>query len=80
MLTTAFLPIDEPFTAAEQQSISVETPGLFDKSQEFSVDFGALGEKDYSFPLPVGKAELANKFGQQNEVGIFRIRPRERAR
>ncbi|MBQ6062116.1 MAG: M23 family metallopeptidase [Prevotella sp.] len=60
MLTTASMPIDEPFTAAEQQSISVETPGLFDKSSEFTFDFGALGAKDYSFPLPVGKAELTN--------------------
>ena len=66
-LTTAFMPNDEPFTPAEQQSINVETPGLFAKSNEFSVDFGAIAEKDYAFPLPVGKAELINN---QSELEI----------
>lgn len=60
MLTTAFMPFDEPFTPAEQQSISVETPGLFDKSNEFTIDFGTLEANDYCFPLPVGKSELIN--------------------
>lgn len=44
-------------TPMEQQSISVETPGLFERSNAFSVDFGRMGSNDYSFPLPVGKAE-----------------------
>ena len=44
------------FTAAEQQQISIATPGLFDKSNVFEIDFTHLAEKDYSFPLPVGKA------------------------
>lgn len=43
------------FSPREQQSISCETPGLFSRSQAFSVDFGQNGAKDYSFPLPVGK-------------------------
>ena len=43
------------FSPREQQSISCETPGLFSRSQAFSVDFGQIGAKDYSFPLPVGK-------------------------
>lgn len=45
------------FTPQEQQSISVETPGLFDRSNAFTVDFGQIRNNDYSFPLPVGKAE-----------------------
>ena len=67
VVTTAFVPFEEPFTQAERQSISVETPGLFDKSHEFSIDFGEMGDKDYSFPLPVGKAELINN---QSELEI----------
>lgn len=57
-LTTAFCPVGQPFTLTEQQSIRVETPGLFDRSNEFNVDFGAITARDYSFPLPMGKAEL----------------------
>lgn len=45
------------FTAQEQQSISVETPGLFERSEAFTVDFGQLKASDYSFPLPVGKVD-----------------------
>ena len=48
------------FTPAEMQSISVETPGLFDRSDAFSIDFTALHDNEYSFPLPVGKSELVN--------------------
>lgn len=44
------------FTALEQQQISVATPGLFDKSNVFNVDFKQVGSDAYSFPLPVGKA------------------------
>ncbi len=44
------------FTAAEQQQISIATPGLFDKSNVFEIDLARLTDKDYSFPLPVGKA------------------------
>ncbi len=46
------------FTAAEQQQISIETPGLFARSSAFNVDFSTLRESEYSFPLPVGKATL----------------------
>ncbi|MBO5537461.1 MAG: M23 family metallopeptidase [Prevotella sp.] len=48
------------FTPAERQSISVETPGLFERSDAFSIDFTAVREHEYSFPLPVGKAEVVN--------------------
>ena len=43
------------FTALEQQQISIETPGLFSKSSAFQIDFTKMDDKEYSFPLPVGK-------------------------
>ncbi len=46
---------EEMFTPREQQSISTETPRLFDRSTGFTVDFAQYSEKEYSFPLPVGK-------------------------
>jgi len=55
-----FAPVKDTFTAAEMQSISVPTPGLFDRSKAFRIDFGTLKASDYSFPLPVGKAELTD--------------------
>ena len=55
---TAAAPVKHKFTAAEQQQISIETPGLFSRSDAFSVDFSSVKDKDYSFPLPVGKATL----------------------
>lgn len=44
------------FSSLEQQKISIETPGLFDRSDSYSVDFAAYGNDDYCFPLPVGTA------------------------
>jgi len=58
-LLCAFMP-NHPFTAAETQSISVPTAGLFDKSDAFTIDFSKLSMKDYCFPLPVGKSQLVN--------------------
>lgn len=43
------------FTGAEQQSISVETPGLFEKSDSFTIDFNYYKPDQFCFPLPVGK-------------------------
>lgn len=60
VLLSASTPVKQQFSLAEQQSIRVETPGLFDKSQEFQIDFSTYGDNDYSFPLPVGKMELVN--------------------
>ncbi len=56
---SAFCPVKDQFTAAEQQQISIATPGLFDQSPAFNVDFEIFRSKEYSFPLPVGKASLA---------------------
>lgn len=50
----------QEFTPSEQQSISVPTPGLFDRSDAFSIDFTEMKANEYCFPLPVGKAELVN--------------------
>ena len=52
----------QKFTALEQQKISIETPGLFDRSDAFTVDFALLRQDDYSFPLPVGKAEMGKDY------------------
>lgn len=46
----------DKFTAAEQQQISIATPGLFAKSDMFNIDFTLVRDSEYSFPLPVGKA------------------------
>ncbi len=50
------------FTALEQQQISVEDPALFEKSQAFTLDFAACPEKEYSFPLPVGRAKMQKDY------------------
>ena len=50
------------FTALEQQQISIEDPTLFEKYEAFTVDFSAMRDKDYSFPLPVGKARMAKDY------------------
>lgn len=60
VLVTAFTPVKNQFTAAEQQQISIATPGLFDQSPAFNVDFEIFRDKEYSFPLPVGKASLVS--------------------
>lgn len=57
---TSFAPVKNQFTAAEQQQISIATPGLFDQSNAFNVDFEIFRDKEYSFPLPVGKANLVS--------------------
>lgn len=64
-LALALLPFtakaQRTFTPTEQQQISVRTPGLFDRSDAFNIDFRHLPADGYSFPLPVGKAELKNR-------------------
>ena len=55
---SSFMPAKNEFTAAEQQQVSIATPGLFAQSQAFNVDFEIFRAKEYSFPLPVGKASL----------------------
>ena len=37
---SSFMPAKNVFTAAEQQQVSIATPGLFAQSQAFNVDFG----------------------------------------
>ena len=57
---SSFMPAKNEFTAAEQQQVNIATPGLFAQSQAFNVDFEIFRAKEYSFPLPVGKASLTN--------------------
>ena len=57
---SSFMPAKNEFTAAEQQQVSIATPGLFAQSQAFNVDFEIFRAKEYSFPLPVGKASLTD--------------------
>ena len=57
---SSFMPAKNEFTAGEQQQVSIATPGLFAQSQAFNVDFEIFRAKEYSFPLPVGKASLTN--------------------
>lgn len=60
LAVSGFAPAKNEFTAAEQQQVSIATPGLFAQSQAFNVDFEIFRAKEYSFPLPVGKATLAS--------------------
>lgn len=57
---SSFTPVKNQFSAAEQQQISIATTGLFDQSPAFNVDFEIFRAKEYSFPLPVGKASLVS--------------------
>lgn len=58
MLATSSFGQTKTFTPTEQMSISVPTPGLFSHSNTFNINFSILAPKEYSFPLPVGKAKL----------------------
>ena len=57
------------FTALEQQQISIEDTTLFERYDAFTVDFAAMRDKDYSFPLPVGKARQVKDY--MVEINIF---------
>ena len=50
------------FTALEQQQISIADPTLFEKSDAFTIDFSTGRDRDYSFPLPVGKAKVVSDY------------------
>lgn len=56
------------FTALEQQQISIEDPGLFEKSDAFTIDFSSGRDRDYSFPLPVGKAKVMSDYSVEIET------------
>lgn len=58
VMTGSFMPSGNEFTAAEQQQVSIATPGLFARSNVFNVDFSQYKSSEYSFPLPVGKASV----------------------
>ena len=56
------------FTAQEQQQISVEDPLLFRQSDAFTIDFTSGRDKDYSFPLPVGKVRMGRDYNVEIET------------
>lgn len=58
LVTSAYTPAKDTFTPAEQQQISIPTPGLFTHSNTISIDLSTLKADDYAFPLPVGKSEV----------------------
>ncbi len=66
LLASATLHAQHRFTSTEQSVISVQTPGLFAHSNAFEINFSILKDNEYSFPLPVGKAEV--KGGQALEI------------
>lgn len=66
LIVTMTIAASDKFTALEQQQISIETPGLFEQSDAFTVDFAGISSKDYCFPLPVGKAKQT----KDNELTI----------
>ena len=64
LIVTAGIPavlLADSFTPAEKREINVDTPGLFEKSKSFSVDFTTLKESEYSFPLAGGKASASTR-------------------
>lgn len=56
------------FSALEQQQISIEDPTLFEKSDAFTIDFSSGRDRDYSFPLPVGKAKVMSDYSVEIET------------
>src|SRR5574344_269282 len=52
----AYTSAETDFSAVEEQQVSVATPGLFVRSNAFSIDFTDLKSNEYSFPLPIGRA------------------------
>lgn len=72
LLAISLLSISDPasaqsqFTETERTQISVKTPGLFAKSNKFTIDFASMPQGKYSFPLPVGKASVMS--GQLLEI------------
>lgn len=66
LLVSGELHAQHQFSATEQAVISVPTPGLFTHSNAFEINFTILKDNEYSFPLPVGKAEVIG--GQALEI------------
>ena len=78
LLLAGFQPADNKFTLAEQQQISIETPGLFTRSDAFTINLGDIASDEYSFPLPVGKAALQDEVCRNRSFGAKDARPRQR--
>ena len=61
-LSPLMLRAQQKFTALEGQKISIETPGLFEQSDAFTVDFSLIEPDEYCFPLPVGKVTKGENY------------------
>lgn len=62
LIVTMTAEANETFSSLEQQQISIPTPGLFNRSNAFSIDFDMLNASEWSFPLPIGKASLSDDY------------------
>lgn len=47
----------DSFTPYEKAEINVATPGLFEKTKSFNVDFTSIKDNEYSYPIQGGKAK-----------------------
>lgn len=53
----SFTPVRKTFSDTELTQVSVPTPHLFDHGNSFKVNFNKTQSRNYSFPLPIGKAQ-----------------------
>lgn len=56
------------FSSAEQQQVSIATPGLFGNTNAFSIDLEILRSNEWSFPLPVGRAKVVEDYSMEIET------------
>lgn len=49
-IVTMTVGANENFSQLEQQQISIATPGLFGRSNAFSIDFDMFSASEWSFP------------------------------
>ncbi len=61
-IVTMTVGANENFSQLEQQQISIATPGLFGRSNAFSIDFDMFSASEWSFPLPIGKAKVSDDY------------------
>ena len=63
LLTSA---VKDEFTPAERQQISIETPGLFEQSEAFTIDFGGAASTEATVPQdqPAEEASGAQSSGE----------------
>jgi murein DD-endopeptidase MepM/ murein hydrolase activator NlpD len=65
---TVIVSAKNTFSSAEQQQVSIATPGLFANTNAFSIDLEILRSNEWSFPLPVGKARVVGDYSMEIET------------